>query len=150
MEDVKFVIIFDYPSSPEDYIHRIGRTGRSEKIGTAYAFFTPHNMKHANALINVLEEADQVVNPKLVEMARSGHGGPNRSRYSNKNSGGPEVPAFRSGMGRSNGHPRMSRGGGAMGNRENGNGFMNGNSEARNGSRFNGGQRRVNNMKGNF
>lgn len=77
VEDVKFVIIFDYPSSLEDYIHRIGRTGRSEQRGTAYAFFTPHNIKHANALINVLEEAEQIVNPKLMEMARSGHQGSN-------------------------------------------------------------------------
>jgi superfamily II DNA/RNA helicase len=69
IEDVKFVINFDYPSSSEDYIHRIGRTGRSHQMGTAYAFFTPHNMKHANDLISVLLEANQVVNPKLSEMA---------------------------------------------------------------------------------
>lgn len=69
IEDVKFVINFDYPSSSEDYIHRIGRTGRSQQTGTAYAFFTPHNMKHANGLISVLREANQVVNPKLSEMA---------------------------------------------------------------------------------
>ena len=69
IEDVKFVINFDYPSLSEDYIHRIGRTGRSQQPGTAYAFFTPHNMKHANELISVLREANQIVNPKLSEMA---------------------------------------------------------------------------------
>jgi superfamily II DNA/RNA helicase len=53
IEDVKFVISFDYPSS-EDYIRHIKRTGRSHQTGTAYAFFTPHNMKHANDLISVL------------------------------------------------------------------------------------------------
>jgi ATP-dependent RNA helicase DDX5/DBP2 len=45
IEDVKFVINYDYPSSSEDYIHHVGRTGRSQQPGTAYAFFTPHNMK---------------------------------------------------------------------------------------------------------
>ncbi|XP_046659841.1 ATP-dependent RNA helicase dbp2-like isoform X2 [Homalodisca vitripennis] len=69
VEDVKFVINFDYPSSSEDYIHRIGRTGRSEQTGTAYAFFTPHNAKHATELVNVLTEANQSINPKLAEMA---------------------------------------------------------------------------------
>lgn len=75
VEDVKFVINFDYPSSSEDYIHRIGRTGRSHQTGTAYAFFTPHNMKHANDLILVLREANQVVNPKLSEMAEMAKSG---------------------------------------------------------------------------
>lgn len=69
VEDVKFVINFDYPSSSEDYIHRIGRTGRSQHTGTAYAFFTPHNLKHAGDLVSVLREANQVINPKLAEMA---------------------------------------------------------------------------------
>lgn len=72
---MKFVINFDYPSSSEDYIHRIGRTGRSHQTGTAYAFFTPHNMKHANDLILVLREANQVVNPKLSEMAEMAKSG---------------------------------------------------------------------------
>lgn len=75
VEDVKFVINFDYPSSSEDYIHRIGRTGRSLQTGTAYAFFTPHNAKHAFDLISVLREANQVVNPKLSEMAEMAKSG---------------------------------------------------------------------------
>uniref|UniRef100_A0A3B3ZD29 RNA helicase n=1 Tax=Periophthalmus magnuspinnatus TaxID=409849 RepID=A0A3B3ZD29_9GOBI len=45
VEDVKFVINYDYPNSSEDYIHRIGRTARSQRTGTAYTFFTPNNMK---------------------------------------------------------------------------------------------------------
>jgi len=35
VEDVKFVINYDYPNSSEDYIHRIGRTARSTKTGAA-------------------------------------------------------------------------------------------------------------------
>ncbi|XP_057319759.1 uncharacterized protein LOC130664072 [Microplitis mediator] len=69
VDDVKYVINFDYPSSSEDYIHRIGRTGRRRQIGTAYAFFTTHNMKHAEDLIAVLREAGQNINPRLSEMA---------------------------------------------------------------------------------
>lgn len=60
MEGIKYVINFDYPNSSEDYIHRIGRTGRSDSTGTSYAFFTPSNFKQAKDLVSVLEEANQV------------------------------------------------------------------------------------------
>lgn len=71
VEDVKFVINLDYPSNSEDYVHRIGRTGRSQRTGTAYAFFTPGNAHKAGDLIQVLEEAKQVVNPKLYDLSRN-------------------------------------------------------------------------------
>ncbi|MEQ2213283.1 hypothetical protein XENOCAPTIV_012401 [Xenoophorus captivus] len=60
VEDVKFVINFDYPNNSEDYIHRIGRTARSQKTGTAYTFFTPNNLRQAGDLISVLREANQL------------------------------------------------------------------------------------------
>jgi superfamily II DNA/RNA helicase len=72
VDDVKYVINFDYPSSSEDYIHRIGRTGRSQSSGTSYAFFTPQNGRQAKDLINVLREANQIINPKLSELASKG------------------------------------------------------------------------------
>lgn len=71
VEDVKYVINFDYPNSSEDYIHRIGRTGRCQSAGTAYAYFTPNNARQAKELIAVLEEAGQSINPQLAEMANS-------------------------------------------------------------------------------
>ena len=74
MDDIKFVVNFDYPNSCEDYIHRIGRTGRATKTGTAYTFFTPTNIKQASDLIDVLREAKQQVNPKLIQMAESSRG----------------------------------------------------------------------------
>uniref|UniRef100_A0A182LZK2 RNA helicase n=1 Tax=Anopheles culicifacies TaxID=139723 RepID=A0A182LZK2_9DIPT len=69
VDDVKFVINFDFPTTSEDYIHRIGRTGRCNNTGTAYTFFTPNNASKARDLIDVLKEAKQVINPKLVELA---------------------------------------------------------------------------------
>nr|CAH7764916.1 unnamed protein product [Callosobruchus chinensis] len=74
VEDVKFVINFDYPSNSEDYVHRIGRTGRSQRTGTAYTFFTPSNAPKANDLIAVLKEAKQVINPKLIDMVDNARG----------------------------------------------------------------------------
>uniref|UniRef100_A0A672FCM2 RNA helicase n=1 Tax=Salarias fasciatus TaxID=181472 RepID=A0A672FCM2_SALFA len=75
VEDVKFVINYDYPNSSEDYIHRIGRTARSTNKGTAYTFFTPGNLRQARDLIRVLQEARQAINPKLLQLVDSGRGG---------------------------------------------------------------------------
>lgn len=60
VDGIKYVINFDYPQSSEDYIHRIGRTGRSNTKGTSYAFFTKNNAKQSRALVDVLREANQV------------------------------------------------------------------------------------------
>lgn len=86
VEDVKYVINFDYPNSSEDYVHRIGRTGRCQQAGTAYAFFTLSNQRQAKDLVAVLEEAGQVVIPQLQEMAMSVRGPQNnRNRWQNRN-----------------------------------------------------------------
>jgi ATP-dependent RNA helicase DDX5/DBP2 len=75
VDGIKYVINFDYPNSSEDYIHRIGRTGRRNTTGTSYAFFTKNNSRQAKDLISVLREANQEVNPKLHELARQSGGG---------------------------------------------------------------------------
>lgn len=96
VEDIKYVINFDYPNTSEDYVHRIGRTGRKNKKGTAYTFFTKGDCKQANDLINVLKEANQIVNPKLLEFARFGGGGNKYNRYS-RNGYFPKT-GFKSGL----------------------------------------------------
>ncbi|XP_013380174.1 ATP-dependent RNA helicase dbp2-like isoform X2 [Lingula anatina] len=89
VEDIKFVINYDYPSCSEDYVHRIGRTGRSNNTGTAYTFFTPDNVKQASDLIGVLKEANQVINPKLMQLAEASRGlGGGRRRYRGGTGGG--------------------------------------------------------------
>jgi len=83
VEGIKYVVNYDYPNSSEDYIHRIGRTGRSDSTGTSYAFFTPSNFKQARDLVSVLKEANQIVNPKLQEIASrsGGYGGVSKGRW---------------------------------------------------------------------
>ena len=68
MSDIKYVINFDFPNNTEDYVHRIGRTARAERTGTAYSLFTSANAKQAKELIEVLKEAKQEIDPKLYEM----------------------------------------------------------------------------------
>lgn len=38
IEDLKYVINYEFPSAPETYVHRIGRTGRAGSSGFAYSF----------------------------------------------------------------------------------------------------------------
>ena len=38
VDDIAFVINYDFPYEPEDYVHRIGRTGRAGHTGTAISF----------------------------------------------------------------------------------------------------------------
>ncbi|KAJ3110087.1 ATP-dependent RNA helicase dbp2, partial [Physocladia obscura] len=74
VKDIRFVINFDFPNNIEDYVHRIGRTGRAKTTGTAYTFFTTDNAKQARDLVGILEEAKQDVPAQLRELARVGGG----------------------------------------------------------------------------
>ncbi len=48
--DVSHVINYDVPQHPEDYIHRIGRTGRMEAAGDAYTLMVAEDIRHVNAI----------------------------------------------------------------------------------------------------
>ncbi|MGA2279845.1 MAG: DEAD/DEAH box helicase [Verrucomicrobiota bacterium] len=48
--DVSHVINYDVPQHPEDYIHRIGRTGRAEHTGDAFTIMTAEDGSHVFAI----------------------------------------------------------------------------------------------------
>ncbi|RJG20401.1 DEAD/DEAH box helicase [Paenibacillus thiaminolyticus] len=50
---VTHVINFDLPQDPESYVHRIGRTGRAGKEGSAWSFVTPREIDHLNFIERV-------------------------------------------------------------------------------------------------
>jgi len=50
---VTHVINFDLPQDPESYVHRIGRTGRAGKEGTAWSFVTPRETDHLHFIERV-------------------------------------------------------------------------------------------------
>ena len=54
VNDIKFVINYDFPNDTEDYVHRIGRTARAGNTGTAYTLFTSEDSGSARGLIDVL------------------------------------------------------------------------------------------------
>ncbi|XP_022660339.1 ATP-dependent RNA helicase dbp2-like isoform X3 [Varroa destructor] len=102
VDDIRYVVNYDYPHSSEDYIHRIGRTARSNKTGTAFTFFTSGNAKQARDLIGVLKEAGQMVTPELYQLAGSKAGRFGRAqppRYRNPNQPFSQAYGNRGGYG---------------------------------------------------
>ncbi|KAA8540773.1 hypothetical protein F0562_024308 [Nyssa sinensis] len=71
VKDIKCVINYDFPSTLEDYVHRIGRTGRAGAKGAAFTFFTHANARFARDLVKILQEAGQIVSPALSALVRS-------------------------------------------------------------------------------
>jgi len=99
ISDVEYVINYDFPHSIEDYVHRIGRTARGEKYGTAYTLLTKgvsHNIKQ---LIEVMEGAGQTVPKEVKELqntSRNMAGAKARARRQimQANSNRPSEEAF--------------------------------------------------------
>ncbi|CAI0455104.1 unnamed protein product, partial [Linum tenue] len=89
VKDIRVVVNYDFPTGVEDYVHRIGRTGRAGATGIAYTFFGEQDAKYASDLIKVLEGASQKVPPEIRDLALRGGGGFGRNRrWGNGNGGG--------------------------------------------------------------
>ncbi|KAJ4159205.1 uncharacterized protein LMH87_008113 [Akanthomyces muscarius] len=65
--EVKLVINVTFPLTIEDYVHRIGRTGRAGKTGNAITFFTAQDKSHSGSLVNILKGANQPVPDELLK-----------------------------------------------------------------------------------
>ncbi|KAL3688460.1 hypothetical protein R1sor_014769 [Riccia sorocarpa] len=72
IKDIRVVINYDFPTGVEDYVHRIGRTGRAGATGLAHTFFAEQDGKYAKELIKVLEGANQKVPQELRDIAARG------------------------------------------------------------------------------
>ena len=61
------VINFDLPSNIDDYVHRIGRTGRAGNIGNALSLFCEKNRNIGKELAELMVENDQIVPEWLMK-----------------------------------------------------------------------------------
>jgi ATP-dependent RNA helicase RhlE len=50
VEQISHVINFDVPHHPEDYVHRIGRTGRAQSVGDAFTIMTAEDIQEVAAI----------------------------------------------------------------------------------------------------
>lgn len=68
--EVTHVINFDTPDVPENYIHRIGRTGRADKKGIAITFITPKEEVFQKAIEGLMKQPIPMIPfPKEVEIS---------------------------------------------------------------------------------
>lgn len=74
VKGISYVINLDMPGNIEDYVHRIGRTGRGGATGNAVSFFTEANSKMGGDLCKIMREANQVVPPELQRYDRRSYG----------------------------------------------------------------------------
>ncbi|KAK2810013.1 DEAD-box ATP-dependent RNA helicase [Arthroderma sp. PD_2] len=72
--NVTHVVNYDLPTDIDDYVHRIGRTGRAGNTGISTAFFNRGNRGVVRDLIELLKEAHQEVPSFLENIAREGAG----------------------------------------------------------------------------
>lgn len=57
ISDVSHVVNFDLPEEPEQYIHRIGRTGRADKRGNAISFITPGDTQRREQIESLMKRS---------------------------------------------------------------------------------------------
>ncbi|KAI8985910.1 P-loop containing nucleoside triphosphate hydrolase protein [Pilobolus umbonatus] len=69
ISNITHVISYDLPKDIDDYVHRIGRTGRAGNTGMATAFFTDNNKYLAKDLTKLLQNAKQEVPNWLSSIA---------------------------------------------------------------------------------
>ncbi|MEY2486689.1 MAG: ATP-dependent helicase RhlE [Verrucomicrobiota bacterium] len=50
VDDISHVVNYDFPMHSEDYVHRIGRTGRAHAVGDAISFVTPEDQGQLRSL----------------------------------------------------------------------------------------------------
>ncbi|KAK5962607.1 putative DEAD-box ATP-dependent RNA helicase DBP1 PWA37_000657 [Arxiozyma heterogenica] len=86
--NVTLVINFDLPTDIDDYVHRIGRTGRAGNTGVAISFFNENNSNIVKDLIALLKETNQDVPPFLMDAIRYS----SKKNYSNAHSN--DIHAF--------------------------------------------------------
>lgn len=70
INDITIVINYDYTKDIEEYVHRVGRTGRAGKTGLAITLMTRRDWGKARELIEVMEKSGQDVPQELHDMAR--------------------------------------------------------------------------------
>ncbi|MCF8391578.1 MAG: DEAD/DEAH box helicase [Bacteroidales bacterium] len=68
IELLPFVINYELPRSPKDYIHRIGRTGRAESSGDAISFVTPEDKHHFRVIQKKMGKWLTMIDSDLIEL----------------------------------------------------------------------------------
>ena len=89
IKGISHVINFDLPMQAEDYVHRIGRTGRGGSTGTAISLVGPQDWMHLSRIEKLLDAKLELTEIEGLEPKQP------KPRYGNKNSGNKRKPNIR-------------------------------------------------------
>jgi ATP-dependent RNA helicase RhlE len=113
VKGIELVVNFDLPDAAEDYVHRIGRTGRAGHEGRAISFATPEQGSDVRAIERVIRIA--IPRGTAGELPPARVGAPAGSDFDDYPRGGGRGGYGRSGGSRSSGSGRGSSSYGAGG-----------------------------------
>ena len=119
--NVTQVVNFDLPSNIDDYVHRIGRTGRAGNTGAALSFANEKNSGVVRELRDLLDENEQEIPAWLNQMCQhssgggGGRGGGRRRGGGGNSFGGRDYRSSGGGGGRRGGSGYGGGGGGQFG-----------------------------------
>jgi len=68
VKDISVVINFDMPKNIDDYVHRIGRTGRAGEKGQSFSYITKSELSLAADLVKLMQKANLEISPELMDM----------------------------------------------------------------------------------
>merc|ERR1719277_2102021 len=74
IKGVGLVVNFDAANNTEDYVHRIGRTGRAGAKGFAVTFMSKQDDGKVRGVVEVMQRTGQEIPREIQDMARSGGG----------------------------------------------------------------------------
>ncbi|MGM0589204.1 MAG: DEAD/DEAH box helicase [Bacteroidota bacterium] len=84
IDNVSIIINFDVPNSPDDYIHRIGRTGRYDKTGMAITLVSRSENKPFHAIKKVVGDQLSYQDAKIAKKGKQSSSSKRTKRSSNK------------------------------------------------------------------
>ena len=76
IDQLPHVVNYELPNVPEDYVHRIGRTGRAGNEGTAVSLVSPEELK-------LLKDIERTIKRKIPQQLMEGYELPEQARPAN-------------------------------------------------------------------
>ncbi|RZT95603.1 ATP-dependent RNA helicase RhlE [Ancylomarina subtilis] len=68
IEFLPYVVNYELPRSPKDYVHRIGRTGRAESPGEAISFVSPEEEHHFKVIQKKMKKEVKLIDSDTIDM----------------------------------------------------------------------------------
>lgn len=112
VDNISLVINYDLPDNIDDYVHRIGRTGRAGSFGKAMSFVAPHERSSVRQIERLIKKTLPIIALPTLPPRRAPVAAPAGQFGSYRSGGGGGRPPRRPGFGQRSGGGRPQRGSG--------------------------------------